>query len=145
MIRALDGLAAWVTSLRRWPQTLASVHPSTDERIEIDTVHHNIVKLNPLAGWSEEQVWSYITRHQLPYNELDDRRYRSIGCARCTRPTNPGEDLCAGRWLGRKLQEGMWTPHDNGGSEGQRAGRVCAARRRSTHQHIAHSRIADWL
>ena len=105
MIRALDGLAAWVTSLRRWPQTLASVHPSTDERIEIDTVHHNIVKLNPLAGWSEEQVWSYITRHQLPYNELDDRRYRSIGCARCTRPTNPGEDLCAGRWLGRKVKK----------------------------------------
>jgi len=94
LVRALDGLAAWITGLRR---AQAATRQQV-ERIELDTIHHDIVKLNPLAGWSEEQVWNYITLHELPYNALHDRGYRSIGCACCTRPTNPGEDLRAGRW-----------------------------------------------
>jgi len=94
LIRALDGLSAWITGLRR---SQAATRQQI-ERIEIDTVHRGILKLNPLAGWSEEQVWNYIILHKLPYNALHDRGYRSIGCACCTRPTNPGEDLRAGRW-----------------------------------------------
>jgi thioredoxin-dependent adenylylsulfate APS reductase len=94
MVRALDGLSAWITGLRR---SQAATRQRI-ERVEIDIAHHGIVKLNPLAGWSEEQVWSYIILHELPYNALHNRGYRSIGCACCTRPTNPGEDLRAGRW-----------------------------------------------
>ena len=94
LIRALDGLSAWITGLRR---SQASSRERI-ERFEIDQAHSDIVKVNPLAGWSEEQVWNYINMHALPYNTLHDRGYRSIGCACCTRPTNPGEDIRAGRW-----------------------------------------------
>jgi thioredoxin-dependent adenylylsulfate APS reductase len=94
LIRALHGLSAWITGLRR----SQAASRQEIERLEIDTTHDNILKLNPLAGWSEQQVWDYINDHQLPYNTLHDRGYRSIGCAPCTRPTNPGEDLRAGRW-----------------------------------------------
>jgi thioredoxin-dependent adenylylsulfate APS reductase len=94
LIRALDGLSAWITGLRR----LQASSRQRIERFEIDHTHSDIVKLNPLAGWSEEQVWNYINLHELPYNALHDRGYRSIGCACCTRPTNPGEDIRAGRW-----------------------------------------------
>ena len=55
-------------------------------------------KFNPLAEWSEREVWDYIHAHQVPYNPLHDQGYRSIGCAPCTRPTAAGEDLRAGRW-----------------------------------------------
>src|SRR5436305_227433 len=66
--------------------------------IELDRQHDGIVKLNPLAGWSEAQVWAYIRAHDVPYNALYDRGYTSIGCAPCTRPIAPGEDARAGRW-----------------------------------------------
>lgn len=94
LLRALDGLLAWVTGLRR----AQAASRQKIERLEIDAAHQNILKLNPLAGWSEQQVWEYIIEHQLPYNALHDQGYRSIGCAPCTRPTNPGEDIRAGRW-----------------------------------------------
>ncbi len=111
--RALKGLSAWITGLRR-------VETSTRQdirRIEIDTLHNNIVKLNPLAQWSERQVWDYIRIHSLPYNELHDRGYRSIGCAPCTRATNPGEDLRAGRWWwenDEKKECGLHAPSSSG-------------------------------
>ena len=57
-----------------------------------------IWKVAPLADWTEEQVWDYIREHDLPYNELHDLGYTSIGCAPCTRPTQAGEDPRAGRW-----------------------------------------------
>jgi 3'-phosphoadenosine 5'-phosphosulfate sulfotransferase (PAPS reductase)/FAD synthetase len=57
-----------------------------------------IWKVAPLADWTEAQVWAYIREHDLPYNELHDRGYTSIGCAPCTRPTQAGEDPRAGRW-----------------------------------------------
>jgi thioredoxin-dependent adenylylsulfate APS reductase len=94
LIRALQGLSAWITGLRR----SQSATREQIERIEIDSAHNDIVKLNPLAGWSEEQVWEYINVHELPYNALHSRGYRSIGCACCTRATHPGEDIRAGRW-----------------------------------------------
>jgi phosphoadenosine phosphosulfate reductase len=66
--------------------------------VELDREHDGIVKLNPLAGWTEAQVWDYIRAHDVPYNALYDQGYTSIGCAPCTRPVAPGEDARAGRW-----------------------------------------------
>ena len=92
--RHLAGLDAWITGLRRdqWATR------SDIRKVEIDHDHGAIVKLNPLAEWSEEEVWDYVREHELPYNSLYDKGYTSIGCAPCTRPTNEGEDLRAGRW-----------------------------------------------
>lgn len=94
LIEALRGLSAWITGLRSSQSTARSCI----KKIELDALHDNIVKVNPLAGWQEKEVWDYIAVHRLPYNALHDRGYRSIGCACCTRPTNPGEDMRAGRW-----------------------------------------------
>jgi len=57
-----------------------------------------LLKVNPLADWTEEEVWEYIRENDVPYNALYDEGYTSIGCAPCTRPTKPGEDARAGRW-----------------------------------------------
>jgi phosphoadenosine phosphosulfate reductase len=59
---------------------------------------NGLEKFNPLADWSEGQVWSYLRTYQVPYNKLYDNGYRSIGCAPCTRPVVAGEDVRAGRW-----------------------------------------------
>lgn len=92
--RALAALDAWVTGLRRdQAPTRAQV-----QKVEVDRSHGNRIKLNPLAGWSWEQVWEYIRQYQVPYNELHDQGYSSIGCAPCTRAARPGEDPRAGRW-----------------------------------------------
>ena len=97
--RALAGLEAWITGLRR-EQAVTRAHVA---KIERDRAHGGRVKLNPLADWSWEQVWTYIRRHKVPYNVLHDRGYPSIGCAPCTRAVRPGEDPRAGRW---------WWEHD---------------------------------
>ena len=92
--RALEGLDAWMTGLRRsQTDTRAGI-----AKIEADIAHGGIIKVNPLADWSQEQVWQYIKDNQVPYNDLYDKGYTSIGCAPCTRSTEPGEDLRAGRW-----------------------------------------------
>ena len=57
-----------------------------------------LLKLNPIADWSEDQVWDYIRDHELPYNALHDRGFPSIGCAPCTRAVRPGDDVRSGRW-----------------------------------------------
>ena len=57
-----------------------------------------ILKINPLADWSEKEVWDYVKKNQVPYNKLHDQGYPSIGCAPCTRAVKPGEDVRAGRW-----------------------------------------------
>jgi len=92
--RYLGGLDAWITGLRRdqWATR------SDIRKVEIDHDHGAIVKFNPLAEWSEEDVWDYVKEHDLPYNSLYDKGYTSIGCAPCTRATQKGEDLRAGRW-----------------------------------------------
>jgi len=92
--RALSELDAWITGLRR-EQSSARAYV---EKIEIDKLNGGIVKINPLADWSSEQVWSYIHENNVPYNKLHDEGYPSIGCAPCTRPIRPGEDPRAGRW-----------------------------------------------
>ena len=92
--RHLAGLDAWITGLRRdqWATR------SDIRKVEIDHDHGAIVKLNPLADWTEDEVWDYVRQRDLPYNALYDKGYTSIGCAPCTRPTKAGEDLRAGRW-----------------------------------------------
>src|ERR687896_1107722 len=92
--RALSKLDAWITGLRREQAiTRASI-----KKIEIDSSHANIVKLNPLADWTNEMVWEYIHKNNIPYNKLHDMGYPSIGCEPCTRAIQPGEDPRAGRW-----------------------------------------------
>ena len=92
--RALANLDAWITGLRR----SQSGTRSGIAKIEVDSAHGGIVKVNPLADWSQEQVWSYMRANDVPYNALYDKGYTSIGCAPCTRPAQPGEAPRAGRW-----------------------------------------------
>lgn len=91
--RALAGKRAWITGQRRQQSTARAALALREH----DAVH-GLEKFNPLAAWSEEEVWDYIRRFDVPYNALYDQGYRSIGCAPCTRPVVAGEDLRAGRW-----------------------------------------------
>lgn len=106
--RALEGHLAWVTGLRR-------DQAKTREAIGIVEwdAKYEIVKVNPLAEWSEAQVWAYIRDNHLAYNALMDRGYKSIGCTHCTRPVKDGEDPRAGRWAGTdKIECGIHTGAD---------------------------------
>lgn len=91
--RALSELDAWIAGLRR-DQGMAR---GETRIVEWDDAHENY-KINPLANWTFDQVWDYVREYNVPYNELHDRGYPSIGCAPCTRAIEPGEDLRAGRW-----------------------------------------------
>ncbi len=93
LARALAGKRAWITGLRR---TQAVTREALRE-IEQDAVHR-ITKFNPIADWSEDDVWDYVRAYEVPVNRLYEQGYRSIGCAPCTRPTVAGEDVRAGRW-----------------------------------------------
>ncbi len=92
--RALSGLDAWITGLRRDQGETRSA----TQKVHVDEQHRGIVKVNPLADWSREQVWEYVRANKIPYNGLYDRGYTSIGCDPCTRATEPGEHERAGRW-----------------------------------------------
>jgi phosphoadenosine phosphosulfate reductase len=92
--RALADATAWVTGLRR----AQAVTRAALDFEEIDADHGEIVKLNPLADWSEDDVWAHVRAHDVPYNALHDQGYPSIGCQPCTRAIAPGEDVRAGRW-----------------------------------------------
>ncbi|GAB1393200.1 phosphoadenylyl-sulfate reductase [Rhodocyclaceae bacterium] len=91
--RALDGKKAWVTGLR------AAQSPTREalKPVSFDAAF-NLVKINPLADWSEQDVWVYLHANCVPYSALHDQHYPSIGCAPCTRAVQPGEDIRAGRW-----------------------------------------------
>jgi phosphoadenosine phosphosulfate reductase len=91
--RALAGNKSWVTGQRR-AQSVTRAALDVQE----DDAAHGMVKFNPLADWSEEDVWQYLRDHQVPYNPLHDQGYPSIGCEPCTRAIQPGEDVRAGRW-----------------------------------------------
>lgn len=92
--RALAGLSAWVTGLRREQSTTRGAI----DLVESDEAHGGLVKLNPLVAWTEAQVWARVRERKLPYSALHDRGYPSIGCAPCTRAVAPGEHPRAGRW-----------------------------------------------
>ena len=93
---ALDGAEAWITGVRRDQ----SPTRTRSEKIEWDE-RNGLWKLNPLADWSDRRVWAYIAQHDLPYNQLHDAGYASIGCAPCTLPGD-GRD---GRWAGSAKTE----------------------------------------
>jgi phosphoadenosine phosphosulfate reductase len=92
LARALQGRTAWVTGLRREQSGARAEVPlrSSDE--------NGREKFSPLAAWSQADVWHYIASHDVPYNELHDEFFPSIGCEPCTRAVALGEDIRAGRW-----------------------------------------------
>ena len=98
--RALEGYAAWVTGTRRVDAVTRTELPV----IQWDA-KHDLVKINPLALWSDEQVEAYQVSHDLPRHPLVAQGYPSIGCAPCTRAVAPGEDPRAGRWAGQDKTE----------------------------------------
>ena len=91
--RALAGQEAWITGLR-------AQQSATREGLPIRAFDdgNGLEKFNPLAHWSEKDVWAYIKLNDVPYNALHDKFYPSIGCAPCTRAITPGEDIRSGRW-----------------------------------------------
>lgn len=91
--RALTGNKAWITGQRRAQSTTRA-----ELAVQEDDAAHGMTKFNPLADWSEEDVWNYIRSNNVPYNPLHDKGYPSIGCEPCTRAIQPGEDVRAGRW-----------------------------------------------
>ena len=91
--RALAGHSAWITGLRREQSVTRLDLPECEQ-----DAAHGLMKYNPLLDWSEDDVWTYIRAHAVPYNALHDRHYPSIGCAPCTRAIAQGEDVRAGRW-----------------------------------------------
>jgi phosphoadenosine phosphosulfate reductase len=93
LARALAGQRAWVTGMRA-AQSMTRARLPARER----DVSHGVEKFNPLHDWSEAEVWAYLRTEDVPYNELHDRGYPSIGCAPCTRAITTGEDIRAGRW-----------------------------------------------
>lgn len=93
--RKLSELSAWMTSIRRDQTSVRAVA----RRIEWDA-KFGLVKINPIMDWTSKQVWRYIHDHGVPYNELHEQDYPSIGCTHCTRAVGPGEDPRAGRWPG---------------------------------------------
>lgn len=91
--RALSGQQAWITGMRAEQATTRANLP-----VQEFDAGNNLEKFNPLTDWSEVEVWAYIRLYEVPYNDLHDQFYPSIGCAPCTRPVAIGEDIRAGRW-----------------------------------------------
>lgn len=98
--RAFQGFDAWICGLRREQ----AVTRKELQLIEWDA-GNNLLKINPLYNWTEKQVWDYIKENNVPYNELHDKGFLSIGCQPCTRAIKPGEDIRAGRWWWEKPEE----------------------------------------
>lgn len=98
--RSLAGHAAWVTGLKR----VDAPSRSNAGVVEWDAAR-SMVKLNPLATWTADDMAAYAERHHLPPNPLTERGYPSIGCWPCTRPVAPGEDPRSGRWAGSSKTE----------------------------------------
>jgi phosphoadenosine phosphosulfate reductase len=103
LIRALEPYDAWVSGIRR-EQAPSRAGAKKVERSD----RYGVWKIQPLADWSEKDIWRYIVGNDIPYNPLHDVGYRSIGCMPCTRPTRPDEEERAGRWAGSdKLECGI--------------------------------------
>lgn len=103
LTRVLKGFDAWITGIRR------DQSPTRANAKLIEWDHtFQLVKVNPLAKWTWADVWTYIKIYEVPYNELHDRNYPSIGCTHCTKPVVPGEDPRSGRWQGSaKIECGL--------------------------------------
>ncbi|MBM4067705.1 MAG: phosphoadenylyl-sulfate reductase [Planctomycetes bacterium] len=112
LVRALAGYEAWISAIRA---------DQTKHRARADVVQwdgkFNLAKLNPLLNWTRNDVWSFILKHEIPYNPLHDQGYPSIGCWPCTRAVAIGEDERAGRWAGTDKKEcGLHVIEHEGGS-----------------------------
>lgn len=106
----LCDLDCWVTGLRRQQSDTRSQIEFVELYVFDEGSGRDIVKLNPMAAWTRNQVWEYIREHRIPYNPLHDRGYGSIGCQPCTRKTTNGENERAGRWTGfNKVECGIHT------------------------------------
>jgi phosphoadenosine phosphosulfate reductase len=100
LAQALAGYVAWGSGVRR------DESPTRAGTRVVDwDARRDMVKVNPLAAWTQEHVDAYLAEHQVPVNPLQEIGYASIGCAPCTRPVAPGEDPRAGRWAGRGKTE----------------------------------------
>jgi phosphoadenosine phosphosulfate reductase len=100
LAKALAGYAAWGSGVRR------DESPTRAGTKVVDwDAKRGMVKVNPLAAWTQDDVDAYVAEHQVPVNPLQEIGYASIGCAPCTRPVAPGEDPRAGRWAGRGKTE----------------------------------------
>lgn len=93
LTRILRGYDAWITGIRRdqAPSRANAGLIEWDQKFEL-------VKVNPLARWTWTDVWTYIKVYEVPYNQLHDQNYPSVGCTYCTAPVAPGDDPRAGRW-----------------------------------------------
>lgn len=91
--RAFQNLDVWICGLRK-DQSITRFYSSMVEWDEAN----GLVKINPLINWTEKMVWEYIRIHHIPYNELHDKGFPSIGCQPCTRAVAAGEDIRSGRW-----------------------------------------------
>jgi len=116
LVRVLGELDGWITGLRRdqWATR------SNIRKIEIDHDHGGLIKVNPLADWTEEEVWDYVRANNVPGNTLYDQGYKTIGCDPCTRPVDAGADQRSGRWWwekGAPKECGMHCAVETGGFE----------------------------
>jgi phosphoadenosine phosphosulfate reductase len=91
--RAFKSLDVWICGLRK-DQSITRFYSNMVEWDEVN----GLIKINPLIHWTEKMVWEYIRTNQIPYNELHDKGFPSIGCQPCTRAVTNGEDIRSGRW-----------------------------------------------
>ena len=100
LAETLSGYVAWGSGIRR------DESPSRAGTRVVDwDAKREMIKINPLAAWTQDDVDAYVEEHRVPVNPLVGLGYASIGCAPCTRPVAPGEDARAGRWAGRNKTE----------------------------------------
>jgi len=103
MRQALVGVDVWITGLMRSQGS----HRATLRVVEWDGAYE-LIKVSPLAGWDRRRVWDYVRAHDVPYNELHERGYPTVGCTHCTRPvpgSAPGDYTRTGRWAGTDKTE----------------------------------------
>jgi len=93
LARALDGSAAWITGIR----AEQSADRAQFAAVSFDE-QRQLIKVNPLFDWTRERTFAFVRANEIPYNEMHDRGFLSIGCAPCTRAVAPGEPERAGRW-----------------------------------------------
>ncbi|CAG4885025.1 Thioredoxin-dependent 5'-adenylylsulfate reductase [Georgfuchsia toluolica] len=91
--RALAGKKAWITGMRA-----EQSETRTELPVQFYDAANGLEKFNPLVGWTEAEVWTYVKTRDVPYSRLHDKGYPSIGCAPCTRAVAPGEHVRSGRW-----------------------------------------------
>lgn len=94
----LATLDAWITGQRKDQSVTRTNVPHEHKDQAFATAEHQLIKFNPLADWSSQDVWFYIREHNVPVNPLHDEGFVSIGCEPCTRPVGPHEHERAGRW-----------------------------------------------